>query len=62
MVRVLMGHDDRVDLGVRSVLQQLRQGGVPEIEYDAETVVLDQEAGTRATRLGPRAAGAEDGE
>ena len=62
VVRVLVRDDDRVDLALRTVLEQSRQGGVPEVEDHAEAVVLEQEAGARAAGLGPGAARAEDGE
>jgi hypothetical protein len=55
MVWMLVRDNQCINSTVRAMLQELRQGGVPEIQHDPVPVVLEQEAGAR---LDPAPAGA----
>src|SRR5918996_1724300 len=60
MVRVLVGHDDRVDVVVRHVALQLGERPGPEVEHQVEPLVPQEVPAAGPAGPGERAVGAED--
>ena len=63
VVRVIVGHDDRVKAGPRDRSQhrqQARQRPVAEVKRDPKPVVLKKKPGARPTRFRPAATTTKD--